>query len=92
MSLIVHRPDEIPDRLPRALENAQLHYSCVREVLHYIWLNGDDIAAGIFGDSDMGCYEWFVWDNGRLLHSDSAFGCIDSAFWMLLSRPERRCV
>ena len=90
MSLIVHRqnPNCISEQIARELEHADLHYSSVTELLYYFWLEGDDLAAGIFGDSDVGCYEWFIWDGSKLTHSDNAFAGPDVAFRALFA--ERR--
>jgi hypothetical protein len=89
VSLIVHpQRNDLPPKLCRDLEHAVLAYSSVREVIYFIWLPGDDLACGIFGDTEMGCYEWFYWEPPYFGFSDSAYGSAEAALLALLSGQE----
>ena len=52
-------------------------YSSCEHVFHCIRLW--DCWVGVAGDGDNGCYEYFVWKDGKLTTSDVGYGCTDTA-------------
>jgi hypothetical protein len=61
-----------------AIKKAVLHYSTDPTAIYfYIDCNGQRV--GVFGDGENGCYEWFIWRDSVLIHSDAAYGMPEAA-------------
>lgn len=75
-----------PDELLEVLSKVRFKYTNA-EMLYYL-LNvgyfGAKIYAGVVGDPDDGGYEWFVWEDGKLTHSDECYGSTKVALLELL--------
>lgn len=62
-----------PTGLLEKLERAKLNYSTAVTLFYLVW-TWTDGCVGVFGDGDNGAYEWFVFANDKLTHSDCGFG------------------
>lgn len=62
------------------LAGQRLRYSSACHVLYFVHFPYKDHAAfGVFGDGNNGCYEWFIWEDGRVETSDQGWGCSEFA-------------
>lgn len=64
---------ELPAELIDALKRWNGQYSEAAAVYNLVWLDLSH-AVGTFGDGSMGCYEWFVWEDGKLRTSQKGYG------------------
>ncbi len=73
MSNIEIRQPTIPDGLLSSLDKWHGRYTDPKCLYQSVWT---DVAAfvGVFGDGSNGCYEWFIWEAGKLRTSDSGYG------------------
>ncbi len=55
---------DLPDALVSELGRWKEKYSNAVAVFNFVWLQ-PTMAVGVFGDGEMGAYEWFVWKDGK---------------------------
>jgi hypothetical protein len=74
------RTPTLPAALLRAIERADrfLEYTEPRAIYYAVQLDGTNYA-GVFGDGDNAAYEWFVWEGGKLTHSNQGYGMSEVA-------------
>lgn len=69
------------DILQRLQETARCwKYSSLESIFHVVCIDIDH-WCGVAGDGGNGCYEWFVFSEGRLVTSDCGYG--DTAIALL---------
>lgn len=76
-----------PGEMLRALAQ---QCSCARHIFHLMQISMDKSCYGVFGDADMGWYEWLIWIGGKLEISDCAYGSTDVALRDVLARLTER--
>jgi hypothetical protein len=70
---ITARPVSPTEDLLEALSRARLKHGRVETLLYLIDIDGA-ACVGVFGDPCNYNYEWFVWRDGILSHSDENYG------------------
>lgn len=77
-----------------AKADSMLKYSSARHLFHCIFLGLSQSTqhnfVGVFGDGNNGGYEWFIWEDGKLTHSDNGYGSTLVALFRGMQEAESR--
>lgn len=76
---------QVPAVILTAISRVHCKYSSIDHLFHCFQV---DIKkwVGVIGDGANGCYEYFVWHDGKLTHSNDGYGSTDIALRDVLNR------